>query len=250
MVPMRRGQRRPTIRIRYFAEQHVGSTEFWSKAAGKACLDRIGRHMERRVKRLGFWSGNDVVLDYLAFRMPGQQVRARIAGSNNYRHLTRCAFLYSAKATPVDRILMQVFGLTQEDILRARETEDVWQFVMRGAPREGKFRGTYTVYVYDRQQAETLARMMRENDVGLVLDPECIAEAGIADVVRPKPGPKVGERARASGKSFEERQEERRDADRRRKGAQRERERAEKVAAGMLRGRGRPRKADAEAAPP
>jgi hypothetical protein len=125
VVPMRRGKRRPTIRIRYFAEQHVGSTEFWTKPAGKACLDRIGRHMERRAKRLGFWSGNDVVLDYLAFRMPGQQVRARIAGSNNYRHLTSCDFLYSAKATPLDRVLMQVFGLTQADIVRARETEDV-----------------------------------------------------------------------------------------------------------------------------
>jgi hypothetical protein len=201
--------------------------------------------MERRVKRLGFWSGNDVVLDYLAFRMPGLQVQPRIAGSNNYRHLTSCAFIYSAKATPLDRVLMQVFDLTQGDILRARETEDMWQFAMRGAPREGKFGGTYTVYVYDRQQAETLARMVRESDVGHVLDPECVAEAGIADIARPKPGPKPGEKARASGKSFEERQEERRDADRQRKAAQRERKRAAQEAGGTLRPRGRPRKADA-----
>jgi hypothetical protein len=245
LVPMQRGIRKPTIRICYFAEQHVGSTEFWSKREGKACLDRIGRHMERRVKRLGFWSGNDVVLDYLAFRMPGLQVQPRIAGSNNYRHLTSCAFIYSAKATPLDRVLMQVFDLTQGDILRARETEDMWQFAMRGAPREGKFGGTYTVYVYDRQQAETLARMVRESDVGHVLDPECVAEAGIADIARPKPGPKPGEKARASGKSFEERQEERRDADRQRKAAQRERKRAAQEAGGTLRPRGRPRKADA-----
>jgi hypothetical protein len=182
--------------------------------------------------------------------MPGQQVRARIAGSNNYRHMTSCAFLYSAKATPLDRVLMQVFGLTQQDILRARETEDMWQFVMRGAPREVEFRGIYTAYVYDRQQADTLARMMRDNDIGLVLDPECVVDAGIADVVRSKPGPKVGEKAKGAGRSFEERQEEKRADDRRRKAAQRDRERAAKEAAGTQRPRGRPRKAAcAEARP-
>jgi hypothetical protein len=121
---------------------------------------------------------------------------------------------------------------------------------MRGAPQEGKFCGTYMVYVYDRQQAETLARMMRENDVGLVLDPECVGEAGIADVVRSKPGLKPGEKAKASRRTFEERQEERKAADRRRKAAQRQRERAEKAAAGTLRSRGRPREADAGAVRP
>jgi hypothetical protein len=138
---------------------------------------------------------------------------------------------------------MQVFGLSKDDILRARETEDIWQFAMRGAPRDEKFRGTYTIYVYDRQQADTLAWMMRDNDIGLVLDPECVVDAGIADVVRSKPGPKVGEKAGTSDQSFKEKEEERKAADRQRKQRQRERQRAKKEAAGTLRGRGRPRKA-------
>jgi hypothetical protein len=249
-VPTPGRTRRPTIRIRYFAERHVGSTEFWSKPEGRACLNKVGRHLGRRAKGLGFWSGNDIVLDYLAFWVPGQQVMARIAGSNSYRTLASCAYLYSAKATPEDRVLMEVFGLSREDILRAREVEDVWQFAMRGAVREARFRGTYTIYVYDRRQAEALAGLMRDNDIGAVPDPECVAEAGIAEVERPKSGPKPRQEAAGSGKSFGERKAERRAGDRERKRRQREKERTAKAAAGTLRGRGRPRKADGEAARP
>ena len=121
---------------------------------------------------------------------------------------------------------------------------------MRGAIREARFGATYTVHLYDAWQAEVLAAMLREEGIADDVAVEPVAAAGILDVERPKPGPKEGAKAAASGKSFEEREAERREADRLRKQRQRERERAEKAAAGTLRDRGRPTKADgAEASP-
>jgi hypothetical protein len=240
----------PQVRIRYFTHGHRGTTDWWfpkdaSKPRdGKRCLAAVCRYLEG-VHDLGYWSGNAEVVGYFDERVPGEQVRPRVAGSNRYRSHTSCAFIYSSKAQPDDAILMRVFGLTREEIERAREQEDIWQFIMRGAIRMPDFTGTYTIYLYDLWQAEVLAQMLRQAGVADDLALEPIMDASILDIARSKPGPRPGEKARASGKTFEERQEERQAADRLRKAAQRERERAAQEAAGTLRPRGRPRKADA-----
>ncbi len=143
-----------------------------------------------------------------------------------------------------------MFGLAREEVERARECEDIWQFVMRGAVRQSEFGGLYTVHLYDVQQAEVLAAMLREEGITDDVAVEPVAAAGILDVERPKPGPKEGAKAEASGKSFDEQKAERREADRERKRRQRGRERAEKAAAGTLRGRGRPKKTEGVEADP
>jgi hypothetical protein len=246
---------RPKVRIRYFTHGHRASTEWWfpkdpkKLREGKRCLAAVCRHLEG-VHDLGYWSGNTEVMGYFEGRLSGEQVRPKVAGSNLYRHHVSCAFIYSSKVRPEDSILLDVFGLTREEVERAREQEDIWQFVMRGAIRMAEFDGTYTIYLYDRGQAETLAKMLEEEGIseGVTLEP--VHEAGIIDTERPKPGPRPGAKAAASEKPFEERETERRAADRERKQRQRERERAEKEAAGTVRGRGRPRKGSgAEASP-
>jgi hypothetical protein len=249
----RRGK--PQVRIRYFTQGHRASTEWWFPSDpkkprdGKRCLAAVCRHLEG-VPHLGYWSGNAAVVSYFEERLPGEQVRPKVAGSNKYRGLTSCAFIYSSKARPEDAILLDVFGLTREEVERAREQEDIWQFVMRGAIRMAEFDGTYTVYLYDLWQAEALARMLCEDGISEDVTLEPVESASILDVERPKPGPRPGAKAAASDKSFEEREVERRAADRDRKQRQRERERAEREAAGTLRGRGRPRKdSGAEASP-
>jgi hypothetical protein len=78
-------------------------------------------------------------------------------------------------------------GLTRTEIERAREQEDIWQFVMRGTIRMADFRSTYTVYLYDLWQAEALASMLRDEGISASVTVEPVAEAGILDVVRPKP---------------------------------------------------------------
>ncbi len=243
------------MRVLYYTRGHRASTEWWFPSdpkkprEGKRCLAAVCRHLEG-AHDLGYWSGNEAVVSYFEGRLDGEQVRPKVAGSNLYRRHTSCGFIYSSKARPEDAVLLDVFGLAREEVERAREREDIWQFVMRGAVRRSEFDGTYTVHRYDLWQAEALAAMLREEGIAedVVLEP--VVEAGILDVERPKPGPKEGAKAAASGKSFEEREAERREADRQRKQLQRERERVEKAAAGTLRGRGRPRRADGEEAIP
>ena len=202
------------------------------------------------VADLGYWSGNEAVVGYFEGRLQGEQVRPKVAGSNLYRHHTSCALIYSSKARPEDAILLDVFGLTREEVERAREREDIWQFAMRGAIREADFGGIYTVWLYDRWQAEALAAMLREEGVADDVVVEPVEEAGILDVERTRPGPKAGAKAAASGKTFAEREAERREGDRLRKQRQRAKQREEKAAAGTLRARGRPRSAGgAEARP-
>jgi hypothetical protein len=254
-------RRERRVVVRYFTRGHRASTEWWCPSAGrkagepekgregKRCLAAVCRHLEG-VADLGYWSGNEGVIGYFEERLPGEQVRPKVAGSNLYRHHTSCALIYSSKARPEDAVLLDVFGLTREEVERAREREDVWQFCLRGAIREAEFDGTYTVFLYDRWQAEALAAMLREEGVADDVAVAPVEEARILDVQRPRPGPKPGVKAAASGKTFEQRETERREGDRLRKRRQRAKERAEKAAAGALRGRGRPRSAgSAEARP-
>jgi hypothetical protein len=248
-------RRKPQVRILYFTQGHRSSTEWWfpsdpkKSRAGKQCIVAACRYLEG-VSDLGYWSGNEAVVSYFEGRLRGEQVRPRVAGSNKYRDLTSCAFIYSSKARPEDIVLLDVFGLTRDEVERAREQEDIWQFVMRGAIRMAEFDGIYSIYLYDHWQAETLGRMLREEGITDEVTLEPLVEAGILDVERPKPGPKPGAKAAGSAKSFEEREAERRDADRQRKQRQRDREQAEKAAAGTLRGRGRPKRSGSTGASP
>lgn len=252
---------KPKVIVRYFTRGHRASTEWWfpsasrkaaaaeASRAGKRCLAAVCRYLEG-VPDLGYWSGNQGVAEYFEERVPGEQVRPKVAGSNPYRRHTSCALIYSSKARPEDAILLDVFGLTRDEVERAREREDIWQFAMRGAIREAAFDGTYTVYLYDLWQAEALAAMLREAGVADDMSVEAVEEAGILDVARPRPGPKPGAKAAASGKSFEEREAERREGDRERKRRQRARQKEAKAAAGTLRPRGRPKSLEgAEARP-
>lgn len=112
------------------------------------------------------------------------QVRAKMAGTNSLRHHTSCALIYSAKATPDDEAIIKALGLNREDIQTAREDEDVYQFVCRGAIRDPGYSGDYAVYLYDHGQAERL----RNRLIGAgytVVSTEPVTEAGILDVVRP-----------------------------------------------------------------
>jgi hypothetical protein len=240
-------QGRAHIKIGYFTHGHVGSTAWWKTEPGMACLAKVCRYLEG-VTELGYWSGNEAVANYFRYRVPGKQVPPRVEGTNELRGLTSCAFIYSSKAQPADATLMDVFGLERDDIERARQTEDLVQFVMRGALRQQDFDGVYTIYVYDLAQAETLARYLRTAGIADTVELFAIPKAGIMDVARPRPG-RPRQEMTSDPVSFADRETARRAADRERQQRRRERQKAERAAAGTLRPRGRPRKGAPELRP-
>lgn len=179
----------PHVRLFYFTKGHEGSTTYWGQSEGRRCLVAIERWLSANVPHLGFWSGNEAVRHSMEHRLPGKMVNPKLAGLNCHRSARSCAFIYSSKPLPQDKMLKSVFELTDADILGARENEDVFQFVMRGAIRNPDFGGTYDVYLYSLDQAERLKEQLVANgipDVELIGVPE----AGMMDVRRAGKRPK------------------------------------------------------------
>lgn len=173
----------PRIRIYYYAE-HPGSTGWWEKKEGRSCLVAISRHLEA-IEFDGYWASNSVIENFFYGRFEGaDQVKPKLAGTNSLRHHNACAMIYSAKATPDDEAIIKALGLNREDIQTAREDEDLYQFVCRGAIRDLDFSGDYAVYLYDRGQAERLRdRLIGAGYTDVSTEP--VTEAGILDVARP-----------------------------------------------------------------
>ena len=172
------------MRVHYFASAHEGSTAFWSTGLGADCLSRVSRHLEQ-VTELGYWSCNEAVALAFRGRLSGEMVAPKLAGQNRLRESRSCALVYSAKPTPGDQPLYDLLGLTADDVRRAREEEDIAQFVMRGAIRQAAYGGDYDVYLYSLRQAEALGAFLRDSGLAGEVDLVPIFEAGIMDVRRP-----------------------------------------------------------------
>jgi hypothetical protein len=234
-VPGRTRQPR-RIFIHYFTRGHRGSSTFW-KDKGRDCLLQVGRSLE--TVQLGFWSGNEVVTDYFHGRLRGEKVSPKTEGTNNLMHHTSCAYIYSSKALPSDGPLIELFGLSREDIERAREIEDIAQFVCRGNLRNPNATGDYHIYLYDLYQAQALANYLTDHGFGTVeLVP--VEEAGLLDMQRPGRGRPSSEPE--DPRSPEERLEKKRAGDAERQRRRQERLRKEKKDNGTYRGPGRPPK--------
>ena len=191
------------------------------RVLGRDCLVKVCRYLES--VEVGYWSGNEVVTDYFYGRFGGQKVSPKAEGTNSLMHHRSCAFIYSSKALPSDETLLTEFGLSREEIERAREIEDVIQFVCRGNLRDPNSTSDYHIYLYDLHQAQAVADYITEQGLGTVeLVP--VEEAGILDTTRPQRGrpPRVPDDLR----SREERAAEKRAKDAARQKKKRE-ERAE-----------------------
>jgi hypothetical protein len=241
-VPGRTRQPRRVF-IHYFTRGHRGSSTFW-KDKGRDCLFQVCRSLETVL--LGFWSGNEVVTDYFHGRLSGEKVSPKAEGTNNLMHHTSCAYIYSSKALPSDKPLIDVFGLSREDIERAREIEDIIQFVGRGDLRNPNATGDYHIYLYDLYQAQALADYLTEHGFGTVeLVP--IEEAGLLDMRRPGRGRPSSEPEDPRSREEREAQKKANDAERQRR--RQDRLRKEKQDAGTYRGPGRPPKRPPPEAP-
>jgi hypothetical protein len=184
-----------------------------------------------------FWTCNSALVPYLDGYVPGTGCQPKLAGTNTLSERTTCTMIYSAKAQEQDETAMRLFGISKE-VRASREDEDIKQFVMRGAPREADFAGDFSVNLYDRRQAEMLRSYLLTSDIADEVVVECV-DVGIGGIVKPTPGRR---KDALTPQQEAERRERARELDRARKQRKRSAERAEKKAAGTLRGRGRPKK--------
>jgi hypothetical protein len=224
------------VLIHYFKQAHRGASTFWEDK-GRDCLVHVCKYLEKQ--QIGYWSGNKVVTGYFHGRLSGDMVSPKAEGTNSLMHHKSCAFIYSSKALESDKPLINVFGLSLEEIERAREIEDVIQFVFRGDLRNPDATGDYDVYLYDRDQAEALAAYLTEHGLGMVeLVP--VEEAGLLDMQRHGRGRPRSEPD--DPRSLEERQKQKQAKDAARQKRQRDRKKEEKIRDGTYRPPGPPKK--------
>jgi len=179
-IPLDRKPRsgRPTIKVHYFTEGHEGTSKFWGTSDGRRMIKAVCDYLVEHVPDLGFWSGNEDVRNLMEWRVGGVLTRPKIAGSNEYRDLRSCAFIYSSKRLPGDAALSgPLFDMSEVDVLAAREDEDIHQFVMRGVVRNESYGEGYDCYVYSKRQAEALKAKLER--IATSVDLVAVESAGI-----------------------------------------------------------------------
>jgi hypothetical protein len=231
---------RPRVVIYYYTH-HLGSTAWWSTKAGRKCLVAISRHLEC-IKFSGYWSGNDVVRPYFQERFDGEECQPKVAGTNSLRHHTQCAFFYSNKCQSADSATIEVLALHADIVRRAREDEDIIQFVGRGAIRDRTFSGDYEVHLYSKDQAERLREYLKSSGIADDVTIIPVDAAGIMDVKRPESKMATRARREADPVTVQAKKEKRNEQARVRSQRKRDRDKAARIANGTARGRGRPRK--------
>lgn len=237
--PTRSGGPKVQVRVRYFTHGHIGSTAWWADPTGRRCLNAVLRHLAQ-VRDLGYYSGNRDVMTYFEGWLDhAVAVSPRQSGTNRLISHTSCAFIYSNKRQDADQSIQSTLDITSDDIMQAREMEDIHQFIMRGAIRDPTFEGEYTIYVYDRMQAEAIYAYLTRHRIADDIVIESVPEAGILDVARPE---RATRRETTPIGNFADHEAARRELERERGVRRRAESKAASIAAGTYRARGRPRK--------
>lgn len=232
-------RKRQTVRIHFFT-RHGGSTTWWTTDEGSRCLVQVSRYLEDK-RFAGYFACNSEVVAYFRHRLKAVMCKPKQAGTNKLIEHTSCAYIYSNKPQDADKAILQVFDLDASQILQARESEDIIQFVLRGAPRDPNYEGAYDVYLYGQDQAEMLMRYLKEHGIATEVELVPVLEAGIMEVRRPASDrPQDGV---VDPLGHQERMDQRRRADALRQKRRRAVKVAQKKADGTHRQVGRPKKA-------
>lgn len=231
-----------SVRIRYFTDSHTGSTSFWCSDAGEEALRTVGQWLARNASPNQYWSSNggQVRAVLRACGVPGKNVRPKQAGTNMLRDRTECSMIYSNKMRDDDAPLYSLFGLMNAEINRAKETEDIGQFCLRGAPRCPEWSGEYVVNLYSLDQAEDLRAFLLEQRLADYVELEHV-RLGLGVIVRAGRGwhRKIEETPETAAAKAE--RQKKTDAERKRLARQAAKDTA--IANGTYRSRGRPKKA-------
>jgi hypothetical protein len=235
--------KQPLVRVHYFTQSHEGTTAFWDTHKGRGFIAKVCDFLAANEPKLGFWAANDVVERLLEHRLNGKPISPKAAGLNEYDDETSCALFYSSKPLPGDEPAKALFDISDAEILRAREEEDILQFVMRGAIRKRDFDGNYDIYLYSKRQAELIVEKLSAAGIGKSVDLIPEPGAGIMDA-DPQPMKAIREAISA------EKRAEKREAYKTREALRKQNDRAAKAKAeGRERGRGGRPKGSKDKAP-
>lgn len=165
------------VTIQYLVDKHTGGTNFWTKTPeGKECVKGWFEFVKANASPDGYWACNKKLVAPAG--MPGKQVSTKISGSNAYRDCHEASVLYAAKAAPWERTLLRVWDIEPDDVIRAREYEDLIQILMRSSFRIPESSHDLIWTVYDEKQASFIAGYLISGGYNCTVTTEYV-EAGI-----------------------------------------------------------------------
>jgi hypothetical protein len=157
-----RNWRQRDVRIEFFLDERPVSDSLLKGSAFRPHLKAIGRYIAKNSKAEDhLWSCNDAQAALLRkCGIPGDKVQPVQAGSNSFADITCVSMLYSAKPTPEAKALFGKWGVTEAQLVAAREYGAIRQFVMRSSARVPDSVKPLIFRVMDRAQADDLERYL------------------------------------------------------------------------------------------
>lgn len=151
------------VTIEYFADSFQASGHQFRKAEMKTELGKVAEYLTTLEIRNHLWTvSREIAAVFDPAEIGGQTVTPKQAGSNQWREWHDATMIYSAKPSPDEVIVHGRRGMSEGDLVRAREGVDIRQFVMRLSLRDPDSTAPVRVRLFDRWQAEQLKAYLDE----------------------------------------------------------------------------------------
>jgi hypothetical protein len=177
------------LTISYFAANHTAGTTFFNTELGKRGLGSVIDWLSANISPSSdkaYWSGNRSLIARVD--IPNvTKISPRAAGRNDLAAYTTCAMLYTSKPSPDETTALKMCEVSRDNVVRTRETEDIFQMLMRSSLRDPSNEAAVILYVYDKTQAQEQARLIAESGLAITVALEHI-NVGLDVEGKPKAG--------------------------------------------------------------
>ncbi len=156
------------LKVYYFLDKKRFTSTF--RTDNPNALPTIAHHIEQNVTGQYYYTSNSSTKgDMSSILTSGQYISPNSRGMNAYQSYTTAVWLASMKPSPVEAVMCrEQFGITGQDLVQAREFENLYQFINRSNLRDYDSDSEIVVYVVDREQAESLGTAnIHHIDLGL-----------------------------------------------------------------------------------
>lgn len=152
------------MKVYYFSKKNTLSKNYRIK--NKEKVQKVFDWINENITSKYYYTVNSDMKEH--FSLNGTFISPDTRGSNEYQDYNTCVWMASMKPTPVEsKICEKCFGITKQQVLKAREYESLYQFCNRSALRKYESDSTVSIYVFDEAQALSLSENIKYIDVGI-----------------------------------------------------------------------------------
>lgn len=153
---------RERLKVYYFSEERFTRTY---RDKNPEALPKVAMWINSNMDASGYFYTTNLESKGI---LKGKYIDPISRGMNTFQDYTKCVWLASMKPSPVEtKKLELMFSITREEVVQARERENLYQFINRSNLRNYSSTSMIEVYVFDKEQAQSLSTNIEYIDVGL-----------------------------------------------------------------------------------